>query len=376
MILCAAAGLAGCIPNKYDNKIRDGIEERGKAVLEEYVKSLPAAEEIVSCQMCTGSQAGESVYSGFYLTNVVSCTFRVGEKTKEAMVDLETGQIWTDYYMYDVNEAVKKQLIPYFERAGISGDFTVSGAALCGCIISHDMETIHQGGEKVDTVVRFTNMLPSDVIEPDKDKWAELVLKDAELSGFEIRMDMDGNGRPPADVLYEYIKESGNYIRPGGKFYDVSSDYRMSYKVREDPSVNNWSVTLTMAGSPEEMTFSISRGDRKTIDGMTFCYTGGSLSGDYPGDWDAPLYEYDCPVTVGDGIMSFYGPDPYGAALYFEEEPEYKEFTRITYSGGKPDEPEKLSVRKLEDGRYSLYDGRKINEDGYVFSYEQDIKFQ
>lgn len=375
LIICAVFVLSGCIPDKYDSKKRAEIEAKGKPILEEYVKSLPAAGEIIDCKMITGAEVGGNPYGGFFLTNVVSCRFKVGEKRKTAMVNLETGEIWTDYYMYDVNEAVKKQLEPYVRKAGYSCDFTVNGARIYGNIISHDMETTHNSGKNVDTVVTFQDMTRSDIVEPDKDKWAEKVLTEAELTGFSISFKSVGGNLPDVSFLYDYLKDSGNYLK--GDYWDQGlSNYRLSYNVENDPSVIYWTVNLEMDKSPDKMTFNVIRGNREKIDDMTFQYVGAALSGDYKEDWGSPLYEFECPVKVGEGIMNYYGTEAGNVSVFFDEEPKYKEFKRITYTNGKPDEPENLSVKRLDDGRYSLYDGKKINEDGYVFSYEQDIKFE
>lgn len=379
LALCAAASLSGCVPTKYDDRKRTEIEERGKAVLTEYLKTLPAECEMTDCYMCTGTEYGGNPYMGYYLSNAVCCRFRADGEIKEAIVDLETGEIWTDYYMRDVNEAVKKQLKPYFERYGISSDYTVSNAALAGIIVSHQVDTVHNNGEKADTVVTFKNMLPSDIAhelkDSDDDKWASVILNKASLTGFDIVLEEGTDNRPPAEVLYDYLKESGNYVR-GMAVDEVLSDYTIRYSVKDDPSVVYWKVRFSVFDSPDTMSFELSRKDKKTVDFMTFYYTGGALSGNYPADWNAPLYEYDCPVEVTDGEMRYFGDGTDGAGICFETEPPYSVFERITYKDGKPGEPEALTVRKLPDGRYSLYDGKIINEDGYVFSYQQDIKFR
>ena len=373
-LLCLCL-LCGCIPQKYDKEKEKQVEDKGRVFLEEYAASLPGGGEITSLYMLIGYEAGGSPYPGSYLSDLVRARIKTPDRDVNAIVNIKTGEIFTDYYMQDVNKAVRHELQPYLERAGIKAEnLQVSFAEIFRVIISPGMDTIHKSGQKIDSVVAFSDMIPSDITETDPEKWADIVLKNVKLSAFDVRFEADTAEFPGVSFLTDYLSESGNYMTRDENVFKNKENYRISVEVQGDPEITGWVMDASVYDTPDHMEFSVNRMQVKTEGAFTFFYKGadGTFS---PEQNELKLTENDCPVTVEDDTLH-YVPGEGSVQLIFTEKPLYTVFERTTYQDGQPKEPEELKLQQLPDGTWSLTDGRQTHENGYYFQERQDIRFR
>lgn len=387
-MLCIAAActvllLCGCTRSYIDDSAADEITERGRVILEDYVKSLGLDDySIGRTNMMTGAEEGNIIWAGYYLSNVVKCDFTSGGKTYTAAVNLEDGEIYTDYGMFDLNAAIAGQLRPYCEKYGYTGDVEVSGATLFRRIISHDMETTKKNGERINTEVNLEDTIPAGYVFLSEDERIEKVLNGAHIEGFTIYYDIQNGQYLDPGVLTDYLAESGNHEKSGsGRFdtwdYYLSGSNKTACESGELPQY--WNQTISYDDNPEKMSFSLSHRKTETIGDFFFLYTDRYKSGETGSFYDIPFAEYEFPIEINGNVISYYDNDSgFNVSMYFREKPKYTQFTRTVYDKGIAQKPEELVLEEKDSGTWSL--NRKENpfrkDLWYFFDREQDISFK
>lgn len=378
--------MSGCVTTQYDDEQEERIVSEGRSVIESYVDSLDAGSwEMVSCWMMNGAAPDKPIYGGYYLSSLVEARVKAGDRTFTVIADTEDGRIWTNYYMFDLNEAVHDQLLPYCEKYGYTDDFTVGKTGLFYRIVSHDMET--KKGKTTDTIVCFDGVIPAEFCQPDEKERAEAFLNGAPLEGFTISYTVRGEDMyMDPRILTDYLSETGNYIKdPEEKPKTPVLDYQMngtcSTGMVDGGTVPGYYyMELTLEGDPSAMPFTVVRRDIRKKGCMMFLYSAAEMSGTADGIGSCEWEEFGFPFVLEEGRIRFFGDyHGYHPMLYFDEKPPFAEFTRISYSDGKAGEPEALVLQDIGDGIWSLNTtvGAWNNKGSYyIFDREQDIEYK
>lgn len=375
--LFAALLLCACTVKHFDQAQADEITNQGQALLEAYLATLPEPCEMGKCAMQQGEKVGSGYYAGSYLSSLVRCTFEAGGRRFTAIADTATGRVWSNYYLFDMNEAVARQLRPYFERCGYTGDIRVTGAETYYRIITRDVPTGDRHHPAADSEVILRNLLPAEFDEADEAERAAAFLSGAPITAFTVTCSDSVETLLDPRVLGDYLRESGNYLTDAD-FDRLNTEYAVftaSAAGDGDTAAESWLLTLTVEGDPDEAVYSLERRGRRSRYGITVTYTSGACSGRLSDGGELPLEEYDCPVEFEAGRLS-YVEAPGTARLLFAEKPAYTEFTRTVYRNGQPQEPEALKVVELDGGSYSLdIEGRTLRF-AYTFGGSQEITFR
>ena len=265
LAISAAGLLAGCTQAQYTEDDSNKVTETARPIAEAWLKTLPGDPEITALTMEQGAKLGDSMYAGYYATNVAGGTFELDGETYLFYVDTENGQVYSDYYLQgmDLDTAVQKQLVPYFEKYGYPADFQVSGAYVSWRLVSHGIKDSKSKGREMDTEITIPEdsgvysfqgsfVLPVELNDADPEKRAEQVLSGSPLDGFDILIDLnewneesfkladDATSDPKEsvyglseefirdfpEILKEYLTESGNYRKEFG--YLGESYYRLN----------------------------------------------------------------------------------------------------------------------------------------------------
>lgn len=381
-ILILIFTLTGCQGiDRYTRDQEAEIISRGRPILEEFFSTLPVSSVTdTEYHMSVAAQENSLIFAGQYPANAVTVEFKGDGQSYSASVDLETGEIYSDYYMFDLNSHIKKQLKPYCERYGFTGDYRVSGAEVWITIISHDVSVSDNPDKKTNSYAELSGMLPVTYNQPDEDERAAAFLKDAPISFFSIEYDMENGELFDPRILSDYLYESGNY-----KITNTRQRGYESYSIKgrsnatEFPAsgIAAWKITLTPDENFEQMDYSVVRSDFYREDDFCFIYTAGDKYGKLDSYEEDNFSEYEFPIVIGDGIMRYRG---YEAAEYitlrFPEKPKY-DFSRIYYTDGEKEDPVDLIPMENEDGTW--YITRKDYPDHYKYSYrfeqDQDLIF-
>ena len=204
LAISAAGLLAGCTQAQYTEDDSNKVTETARPIAEAWLKTLPGDSEITALTMEQGAKLGDSMYAGYYATNVASGTFELDGETYLFYVDTENGQVYSDYYLQDMDldAAVQKQLAPYFEKYGYFSDFQVSGAHVSWRLVSHGIKDSKSKGREMDTEITIPEdsgaysfqgsfVLPVELNDADPEKRAEQVLSGSPLDGFDILIDLN-----------------------------------------------------------------------------------------------------------------------------------------------------------------------------------------
>lgn len=378
--------MTGCVTTQYEDEQKERIVSEGRGKIETYVDGLNLGPwEMVSCWMMNGAAPNEPIYGGYYLSSLVEARVKTGDRMFTVIADTEDGRIWTNYYMFDIDEAVRDQLRPYCEKYGYTGDFTVAKTSLHYRIVSHDMET--KKGKTTDTVVCFDGVIPAEFCQPDEKERAEAFLHDAPLEGFTINYTVRGEGLyMDPRVLTDYLAETGNYIKdpeemPERPMLDYKINGTCSTGMDDGGTVPAYYyMELTLEGDPVSMPFSLVRRDVRKEGCMMYLYSAADMTGTADSIESCEWEEFGFPFVLEEGRIRFFGDyHGYHPMLYFDGKPPFTEFTRISYSGGKAGEPEALVLQDIGDGKWSLNTtvGARNNKDSYyIFDREQDIEYK
>ncbi|MDO4488211.1 MAG: hypothetical protein Q4B67_03895 [Eubacteriales bacterium] len=471
-MIIIATGLSACTKTKYEEPQTNEVTEKGRELLEAYVKTIPGSGELSEVLMREGSMLNGNTFAGYYMSNVVDGVFTVNGKSSLVVVNVETGDIWTNYIEIDLNAVVAEQLKPYFAAIGYTGEYMVSGSEIATRIISHDVPANKNGSGKMDSAVTFSGLYPAALIEKlgdlnltsenggilnstpceldngdyyafrdtaaarvdmktQADTSAEFTkvsehFKNLGITGFRIDYDLDATDGEALNhsAIVNYLEESGNYIRDPENFgryvtyYDIyatrdlsgAGTLEVAIEAEKDKNIlgvcgtvedgdvipngtlrsYGWYETITLKGDGSEDSLSAADFDmsRKSIDtydnGMLLIYRS-AFKGGYLSKFDEiELNEFGCDISVTEeSFNTSAGSSVKGIRLTatentittvkFKEKPAYTTFERITYSGGKPNDPTALELIELKEGTYTLYSGDRLDLTGYTLRKEQDV---
>ena len=380
--------VAGCMGrDKYTGGQEDKIVERGKPLLEEFLSSIPSKNiEVKSFYMTEAAEEGSLIYGGRFPANAVTVNFTADKAEYKAIADLETGIIYSNYYIFDLNEHIKEQLKPYCERYGFFGEFTVQGAKACITIHSHDV-AIDGKSDKTNSYIDIEDMLPVIFNQADEDERAEAFLKNAPISGFNIEFAIQDDEFFDPRILTDYLAESGNYQNErtpnrAWNSYEIYGKKRFD-KFPED-GVYTWDICLDFEGDIKTIPYFMRRTDFYKEGKFCFNYTGAVKSGNINEYENDELREYAFPIEIKDGKLSYRVCEgSYGVSLMFEEKPEYT-FSRTCYEIDckrniiEEKEKENLILMQNSDGMWYLTPENDPNAYfySYIFDKEQDLEYK
>ena len=248
--------LMGCTSYQYTDDTSEKVLASARSMAEVWLDTLPGEPEITGMEMLQGAKIGDSIYAGYYATDIAEGTFTLDGNTYLICVDTETEQVYSDYYLeeMDLNKAVENQMKPYFEQYGYTDDFTVSGTFISYHLVSHGIRDTK--GKELDTEVTVPNyfessafVIPVEINDADPDIRAELLLEGAPLDGFDVIIDTEDSAfiEVYPDILKAYLTGSGNYRKEFG--YNESSIYHLYAAGSEEDPI----MELTHTGDLQEM---------------------------------------------------------------------------------------------------------------------------
>jgi hypothetical protein len=388
-VLFIIFGVAGCMGrDKYTDGQEDKIVELGKSLLEEYLASLPSKNvEAENYFMTEAAEEGSLIYGGRYPANAVTVCFNADGGKYKAIVDLETGTIYSNYYIFDLNEHIREQLKPYCERYGFSGEYIIQGAKVCITIHSHDVAVKGKSNKTVDSYIDIEDMIPAEFNQTDENERAEAFLMKAPISGFNIEFTIQGDEFFDPRILTDYLAESGNYQNErtpnrAWNSYEIYGKKRFD-KFPED-GVCTWETYLDFEGDIKTMPYYMRRTDFYKEREFCFNYTAAIKRGNINKYETDELKECSFPIEIKEGKLSYHvyeGSE--GATLMFEEKPKYT-FTRTCYEIDykrniiKEKEKENLILMQNSDGMWYLTpeDSQNTYMYSYIFDKEQDLQFR
>ncbi len=202
-VLLLILGVTGCMGlDKYTEEQENRIIEQGKPLLEEFLASLPVKNlEATAYYMAAAVEEGSLIYGGRYPANAVSVYFTADGEKYEAIVDLETGITYSNYYIFDLNKHIEEQLKPYCERYGFAGEYSVQGARVFITIHSHDVGVDGKSNKTTNSYIDIEDMIPAAFNQADENERAKAFLKNAPLSGFEIEFSMQNDEFTPGKPI-------------------------------------------------------------------------------------------------------------------------------------------------------------------------------
>ncbi|NMA93694.1 MAG: hypothetical protein GX975_03425 [Clostridiales bacterium] len=377
----------GCMGrDKFTEEQENSIVEQGKPLLDEFLASLPAESiEVKGYYMKEAAPLGAPIYAGRLPSNVASVSFAADGERYEAIVDLQSGKLYSNYYIFDINPHIERQLKPYCERYGFDGDFSVRWARVGFTIYSKDVDA---DGDSKNTATSYTDiwdMIPAECNQEDEIERADAFLKDAPISGFEIEYSIQNDDFFDPRILADYLAESGNYKgaqswEEGIKNYSIYG--RKHYDKFPERGIYDWKIDLSFEGDIETMPYSIERSDCYKEREFCFIYTAAAKAG-YINEYETDeLKEFELPLTIEEGKFIYRiceGAKP--VYLSFEEKPPYT-FNRTCYEIDSRnvvhEETENLILVQNKDGLWYL--GPESAPDAYryyyIFEQDQDLEFR
>lgn len=367
--------LCSCVPNKYSKNDRERITAEGKKVIESYLKTLPDKPELADCYMFTAAEIGAPFYAGYYLSSLVQGVYYTENRRCRVIVNLETGEMWTNIGFPDVNAVIRKDLEEYCLRYGYKGEIEVSEAQVCYRVISHDMPIKGNKNNVIDTEVFFEDVIPVGMSVDE-------MLHGADMTPFTVYYESDGEYLDNR-VLFDYLKESDNYLHFENRDYNycyklIGTERRqgLSLSSSADYMSKKWSEELWYSENLDDMEYERLRYARTKEGDFNFFFVDASTNGSFSVDDEVTLeFKPDLRIEGNSIIYSDEGPS---VAVYFTSKPQYTEFSR-TFKNESSDsnaEPEKLSVWQTSNGCYSLTDGKVESSVVYWLSRSQKIDFK
>ena len=380
-------GVTGCIGHdKYTEEQEDRIVDQGKPLLEDFLTSIPAKNvEAKSYYMTEAAEEGSLIYGGRYPANAVTVIFVADGEKYKAIVDLETGSVYSNYYLFDLNKYIKEQLKPYCERYDFAGEYTVQGAKVCITIHSHDVAVDGKNNKTADSYIDIEDMIPATFNQTDENERAEVFLKNAPVSGFNISFSMQDDEFFDPRILTDYLSESGNYQdertrNRGWNSYEIYGE--KSYEKFPERGICAWETHLKFEGDIKTMPYSIKRTDCYKEREFCFTYTGAVKRGNINECETDHFQEYAFPIKIEEGKLSYHKYDGSElVTLRFEEKPAYT-FTRICYKNdnNNPIEEKKENLILMQNSDGMWYLTPENSPDAYRYSYifdkEQVLEFK
>lgn len=387
VLLCVVLIFTSCKGrDEFTEEQENSIVEQGKPLLDEFLASLPAESiEVKGYYMKEAAPLGAPTYAGRLPSNIASVSFVADGERYEAIVDLQSGKLYSNYYTFDINPHIERQLKPYCERYGFDGDFSVRWASVGFTIYSKDIAV---DGDSKNTATSYTDirdMIPAECKQEDENERADAFLKDAPISGFEIEYEIQSDDFFDPRILADYLAESGNYKgnqswEEGIKNYSI---YGLKhYDKFPERGIYDWKIDPSFEGDIGTMPYSIERSDCYKEREFCFIYTSAAKSGNIDGYEADELKEFELPLKMEDGKFIYRMDNGVGAVyLSFKEKPPYT-FSRTCYELDSRnvvhEETENLILVQNKDGLWYL--GPESDPDFYryyyIFDQDQDLEFR
>lgn len=272
--------LAGCMGrDRFTDEQEKLIVTKGKLHLESFFSVIsPGVEklEIGEYHMVDAAIEGALIYAGRYPANAVSVTFTADGKDYRAVADLDNNVTYSDYYMFDLDAQLTRQLKPYCERYSYTGDYEVKGAGTLVTLHYTNMKVDNKDDQLCNTYVILENMIPTKFYQEDETERADAYLKDAPVTDFTIWYPMSEEPLDPR-ILADYLAESGNCRVESTRSY-VPGEYRIcsqrAVEPTDDAGIYGFECVLTYQGEGKPMEYRLRREDyTKTAEGYTKAYT-------------------------------------------------------------------------------------------------------
>lgn len=327
--------LQGCGSERFVQEQANAMVDKGRPILEKYVGSLPEEANITDVSMIYGGKQGEPSFNAKYPSHIVQAVFVVGDKRYIAVVNLEDGEIYSNYDYIDPNELIQRQLFIYCDESGFDGTFKVSGAFYSYVFVSHQVEV--NKGDNRDVYVYIDN-IPDLVNVENSDE-----LMNASISGFDIEYESIYDEVFEPEILYKYLTGTGNYRKEkmrGDNFeYHITGGRQKQNYVDGEPSY--YEMNITSEGNPDTMICEILRWDYKEEDSFSYIYLGGIKNGIIKNIEKEEYVEYGCPFSLSGNELTYIRDDdhPYEGYLYIKS-PEWNEIvmTRFKLTNKSADE--------------------------------------
>lgn len=319
--------LPGCGSKNFTKEQAEAVVGKGKPVLEEYVNSLPEEAHITNVSMLYGCNQGEPSFSASFPSHIVQALFLAGNKQYTAIVDLEDGEIYSNYNYIDPNEMIQRQLMTYLDEHGFNGTYGVSGAFYSYVFVSHQVEV--NKGEIRDVYVYIDNLPDLTPVE-NADEFIN-----ASISGFDIEYESEKDEIFEPEILYEYLVDTGNYrkenMRGDNREYHINGGKQKQNFVNGEPVY--YEMNIISEGSPDTMTCDVMRWDYMEDADFCYLYVGGTKTGNIKDIEDEEYVEYICPFVFNDNEITYTRDDssPYEGYLYIKN-PEWDEIVMTRYA--------------------------------------------
>lgn len=318
--------LQGCASEKMLNEQSEEMVGKGRPILEKYVNSLSEEAHIVDVRMINGGKQGEPSFSAGLPSHIVQATFSVEDKQYIAVVNLEDGEIYSNYNYVDPNELIRKQLMAYCEEYGFDGTYRVSGAFYSYAFVSHQVEV--KKGDIRDTYVYIDNIPDLAPVENAGD------FVNASISGFDVEYESEYDEDFKPEILYKYLSDTGNYrienMRGDNREYHIYGGRRKQNYANGEPSY--YEINIISEGNPDTMMCDVLRWDYKEEDVFCYSYIGGIKKGNIKNIEDEKYAEYNCPFTLSGNELTYLRDDnsPYEGHL-FVKSPKWNEIVMTRY---------------------------------------------
>lgn len=345
LIMFMALFLQGCSSNGIAVEQAKEVADKGRPILEEYVSSLPEEAHITNISMLNGCGQGEPSFNAKFPSHVVQATFVVGDKHYTAVVNIEDGEIYSNYNYVDPNELIAGQLTKYCDECGFKGTYRVTGAFYSYVFVSHQVEV--SKGNIRDTYVYIDNI-------PDLAPAENAVdFLNASISGFDIEYESLYDEVFKPEILYNYLSDTNNYrkenMRGDNREYHINGGRREQNYVDGEPSY--YEISIKSEGDPDTMMCDVLRWDYKEDNDFCYLYAGGVKNGNIKNIETEEYVQYDCPFVLSGNELTYTKNDnsPYEEYLYVKKtEWNDIEMTRYGLSNKSSDEKTNDIVDKWE----------------------------
>ena len=326
LMVFMASLLQGCSSDDFVQKQAEVVVGKGSPVIEEYVRSLSNEAHITGIRMIYGGKQGEPSFSAKLPSSIVQADFSVGDARYIAVVNVEDGEVYSNYDYIDPNEMIQKQLIKYCDEYGFDGTYSVSGAFYSYAFVSHQVEV--NKGDIRDVYVYIDNIPDLSPVNISRE------YTNASISGFDIEYESEYDEVFRPEILYKYLSDTGNYrkeqMRGDDREYHINGGRQVRNYVNGDPSY--YEMNIISEGNPDTMTCDVCRWDYKEEDCFSYLYVGGAKSGNIKSIDKEEYVEYSCPFTLGGNELTYIRDDnsPYEGYLYVKN-PEWNEIVMTRY---------------------------------------------
>ena len=380
VFLAFSAALAGCTPSHYTDSDKKAVEDESRKLFTEWLKTLPEECEIVSLGMANANKIGENIYSGYYLSHFSHLLFRAGGRSCEAIVNNETGQIWTDYYEIDLNKYVAEQLKPFCEAYGFTDEYIVTDTHIAYRENSHNTPGLSD--DDGISEVYFERMLPAEITPENADEKMPEFLHDQWLSRITLWYPQDPETEFSPQIFLDYLRETRNYNETEYSIYWINQVTPEYYTVIAEAAAKGDADDPGIYGPDSGRYGTVSQGElsrgaglpsaeyvyqefgREEYNGLTAEYVKKYYDGPADGFDPETADTFSCPVVFGDDTVSFDGETNFFTYLFFYEEPAYTGAVR-TMPKDEEKKDEQLIVREYPGHCWSFDKEESYYFDGF-----------